>query len=583
MRVLLLHPEDSRGVGPWSRERWDLVIDLGKSSPFSAEAWARESRCPVLRAESFREGVADVRRVREMFSPGRKQLIDEEGIDWWDLTSLELVPDALTVLALRRLAAEVEPSAELWASRSGGTVELLAVLLGREVRSFGRGGLARSVAGAMHYAGLARRFSAAQIKEIALDKYDSVYQWRARFARRRETCTDQVVLVPSAYGNVSRMAAAYAGLLPQLVFLMVATRGSGRQFAPPPNVQVRDLATYAKVDPPSAEIAALLKRWGKMRSELSQSPDLLALSRAGVLDPVAGWIRAGLSVRDAWREVLQREPICGVLCGDDSNSYTLLPVLLASRRGIPTVDFHHGAFDGRYLLKDLPCDVYLAKSEMERDYLVRVCGIRGERIVIGAPTAGLAHPVGERPQSQRTSAIFFSEPYEGVGMRAEEVYRELLPPLCRLARANGHGVILKLHPFESLRQRRRLVREVLTLEDSQLVTVVDGPLTQELMSQAWFGITVESTTVLDCLQHGIPCFLCGWLTLWPFEYAQQYARFGVGEVLRTADEVSGIPRSLADFQKRATHAVATARVDPVLLQRWLTAGPGAPADLRPVS
>jgi hypothetical protein len=583
MRVLLLHPEDSPGVGPWSRERWDLIVDLGKSSPFSAETWARQSGCPVVRADSFREGLADVRRVREMFSPGRKQLIDEEGIDWWDLTSLQLAPDALTILALRRLAVEIEPSAELWASRSGGPVDLLAVLLGREVRSFGRGSLARSVAGAMHYAGLARRFSAAQIKEIGLDKYDSAYRWRARFAQRPETCTDQVVLVPSAYGNVSLMAAAYARLLPRQGFLTVATRRSGRQFAPPPNVQVRDLAAYAKLDPPSAEIAALLKRWGKLRSELSEFPDLLALSRAGVLDSVPGWIRAGLSVRDAWREVLQREPICGVLCGDDSNSYTLLPVLLASRRGIPTVDFHHGAFDGRYLLKNLPCDVYLAKSEMERDYLVRVCGLRGERVVIGAPTASLAHPVGERPPSQRTSAIFFSEPYEGVGMRAEEVYRELLPHLCRLARPNGHGVILKLHPFESPRQRRRMVREVLTLEDSQLVTVVDGPLTDALMSQAWFGMTVESTTALDCLQHGIPCFLCGWLTLWPFEYAQQYSRFEVGEVLLTADEASGIPRRLADLQKSTGHAIAAAGADPVLLQRWLTAGPGARADLRTVS
>ena len=81
MRVLFLHPEDSPAVGPWSRERWDLIVDLGKSSTFSAEAWARQSGCTVLRTDSFREGLADVRRVREMFAPGRKQLIDEAGIE----------------------------------------------------------------------------------------------------------------------------------------------------------------------------------------------------------------------------------------------------------------------------------------------------------------------------------------------------------------------------------------------------------------------------------------------------------------------------------------------------------------------
>jgi len=102
-----------------------------------------------------------------------------------------------------------------------------------------------------------------------------------------------------------------------------------------------------------------------------------------------------------------------------------------------------------------------------------------------------------------------------------------------------------------------------------------------LMSQAWFGITVESTTVIDCLQHGVPCFLCGWLTLSPFEYAQQYARFGVGEVLQSVEQVVGIPAGLAAWQNRAGQASMAA--DPVQLQRWLTARSGDRADLRPVS
>jgi hypothetical protein len=582
MRVLFLHPEDSPVVGPWSRQRWDLIVDLGKSSTFSAEAWARQSSCPVLRTDSFREGVADVRQVREMFSPGRKQLVDEEGIDWWVLTSLFLAQEALAVLALRRLAGEIEPSAELWASRRGDPADLLTVLLGREIRAFGRGGLARAVAGVTRYAGLARRFSAAQIKEIGLDKYDSAYRWRSRLAGRQDSCAEPVVLVPSAYGNVSRMAAAYAQLLPRQGFLAVATRESGKKFAPPPNMRVRDLAPYAKAEPPLTEISDLLKRWDKVRGDLQGFPDLRALSRTSAMDPISHWIRNGLSVRNAWRTVLEREPICGVLCGDDSNPYTLLPVLLAARRGIPTVDFHHGAFDGRYLLKDLPCDVYLAKSGMERDYVVRVCELPGDRVVIAAPSQESPRADQKRSRAQKTSAVFFSEPYEGVGMRAEEVYRELLPALCRLARENGRGVILKLHPFESVRQRRRMIREILSAEDSQFVNLVDGPLAEALMSQAWFGITVESTTVIDCMQHGIQCFLCGWLTLWPFGYAQQYARFGVGEVLRGAEQIADIPQRLAKFQNRAA-AEPTSAADPVQLQRWLTARSGTRADLKPVS
>jgi hypothetical protein len=365
------------------------------------------------------------------------------------------------------------------------------------------------------------------------------------------------------------MAAAYARLLPQQVFLAVATRKSARKFSPPPNVHVRDLAPYAKADAPVAEISDLLKRWDKLRVDLETSPDLLALSRSGAMDSISHWIRNGLSVRNAWSEVLKREPICGVLCGDDSNPFTLLPVLLAARRGIKTVDFHHGAFDGRYLLKNLPCDVHLAKSEMERDYLVRVCAVPGERVVIAAPSPQSAQADRERSPSQNLAAIFFSEPYEGVGMRAQEVYREVLPALCRLARENGRGVTLKLHPFESPWQRRRMIREILTPEDSQFVKVVDGPLDESLMLHAWFGITVESTTVIDCLQQEIQCFLCGWLTLWPFEYAQQYARFGVGEMLHNAEQIADIPARLMKFKNRAAPE-PTPAADPAQLRQWLT-------------
>ena len=95
---------------------------------------------------------------------------------------------------------------------------MLALVLRSPAQTFGRSGLARSAARAMHYAGLVRRFSAAQFKEIFLDKYDAGYQWRSRFASRQQRCAEPVVLLPSAYGNVSRMAAAYARLLPEQAF-----------------------------------------------------------------------------------------------------------------------------------------------------------------------------------------------------------------------------------------------------------------------------------------------------------------------------------------------------------------------------
>jgi hypothetical protein len=606
MRVLLLQPEDSPELGPWSRQHWDLIVDLGKSTPFTEERWVRGCDCPVLRADSFRHGIADAKHVREMFSAGQDRLIDEEGIDWWDLMSLLVAPYALTLPALLSVAKQVSPSAELWATRAGGVAAMVALILRSSSRSslrsplrtFEPSGLARSAVRVMHYAGLVRRFSAAQFTEIFLDKYDSGYRWRSRVASRPRRCTEPVVLLPSAYTNVSRMAADYARLLPAKPFLMVATRRSARQFVAPANVQVRDLAAYAKAGLAGAEIASLTERWTKLRADLCESPELRVLLEAGLMDSFPDWIRNGVSARDAWREVLEHEPVEGVLCGDDSNLYTRLPVMLAARRKIKTVDFHHGAFDGRYVLKALPCDLYLAKNEMERDYLVRVCGLPAEKLVIGAPgpashssaiesssigpSAIHSSAIEPHPPSQ-SSAVLFSEPYELSGLRVDEVYRELLPSLCHVARQNGHGVILKLHPFESLSQRRRVVDDVLTPEDRNLVNVVDGPLTSELMARAWLGITVESTTVIDCLRNGICCFLCGWMSLSPFEYPQQYARFGVGEVLQNAGQLLEIPSRLAKFQNQPPMKLnLSMTVDPAMLEGWLTKSHDA-GETRPVA
>ncbi len=126
MRILLLHPEDSPRRGPWSRQRWDLVVDLGKSSRFSEQQWEAQYQCPILRADVFREGIADLRRVRDILAAGQGQLIDEEGIDWWDL-NLRFVPEVLVVLTLRRVAAELSSQAELWATRAAWQVGILQV------------------------------------------------------------------------------------------------------------------------------------------------------------------------------------------------------------------------------------------------------------------------------------------------------------------------------------------------------------------------------------------------------------------------------------------------------------------------
>jgi len=570
MRVLLLHPDDSHEPGPWSAEGWDLVVNLGRSALFSQEKTG--SKGPVLQVDSYRRGLLDAKHVRQILCAGRGHLIDHEGIDWWELTSVAIVQQAFTVMLLQRLSAEIPASAELWSTRPDWSSCALAHLLDVPVQNFRRARWTRGASRAMHYAQLLHRFSPAQLKQIFFDKYDADYRWRSRLAASKNRCPEPVVLIPSAYSNVSRMAAAYAAMLPQQPFLLVATRWSAYNFSPLPNIQVRDLATYRGADVKSSEPASLIERWTVLKSQLHSCEALRLLSESGVLDQFSKFFQSGPVVRDAWRRVLESEPVSGVLCGDDSNYYTRLPVLLAAKRNISTVDFHHGALDGFYLFKDAASDLYLAKNEMEANYLLSICEFPADKVVIAPPSVPHAPPLRSQRTGRDGCIVLFSEPYELTGMRAEDVYRELLPRLWLLARDNGRNLVVKLHPFESRSQRRRVLKQVLPEEASRHIELVEGPLTAELFRRTWFGITIESTAAIDSMQNGICCFLCRWLTLLPYGYAEQYARFGMGESLHNPEEINEIPRRLDRFYSRPASQRSVHATDPALLQQWLTSG-----------
>ena len=364
-----------------------------------------------------------------------------------------------------------------------------------------------------------------------LDKYDPRYRWRRRFSGSKPERRGPVVLLPSAYTNVSQMAVAYASMLPEQPFLLVATRRSGTHFAPAPNVACASLAAYADGAEPEAEYLRILGQWEKLKQSLALFPEMNLLVRAGLLEKFTAHFRDGLAVRNAWRNVFSQEQIVAVMCGDDSNPSTRLPVMLARQQGIPTLDFHHGAMDGRFILKELSSDLYLAKGEMERDYLLRICGLPPERVVLGGPVRPPSRAAAEPKRDEHPAIIFFSEPYESGGRRSEDVYQELLPPLALLAGEHGRRLVVKLHPFESRHERMQLIANVLPPGEVALVDVVEGPFTQQLVAKAWFAVTVESSTVIDCALLGVTCFVCDWMNSSPRGYTRQYARFGVGRTL----------------------------------------------------
>jgi hypothetical protein len=577
LRILLVHPEDSLRSGPWLGQNWDLVVDLGKSSAFIRDLSQERLKAPVLQLDSLLQA-EDIELMRKIVGLGRDQLMDDAGLDWWVLVSVFVYAPLGEAVMLRRLVSQLAPAAELYATRPGWPASGVALMLERPLRTFPD---AHRPSKFHHYRGVLKRFSLDQIAQIFLDKYDPRYRWRRRFFESRPERRGPVVLLPSAYTNVSQMAVAYASMLPEQSFLVVATRRSGTHFAPAPNVACASLAAYADGAESEAEYLRIVGQWEKLKQSFALFPEMNLLLRAGLLERFTAHFRDGLAVRNAWRNVLSQEQVVAVMCGDDSNPSTRLPVMLARQQGIPTLDFHHGAMDGRFTLKELSSDLYLAKGEMERDYLLRICGLPAERVVLGGPVRSRAVPAGEGKKDEDSVIIFFSEPYDSGGRRTEEVYQELLPPLALLAREHGRRLVVKLHPFESRHERMQLIGKVLSPAEAGWVDVVEGPFTPQLVAKAWFAITVESSTVIDCALLGVTCFVCDWMNSSSYGYNHQYARFGVGKPLNSREQLKELPRLLTKPATQVSDDALSKPLEPEWLRQIISNGGNAKASHMP--
>ena len=539
MRILFLGPEDDPKSGAWSGGRWDQVIDLGIPGARTRENWKAFFKCPVTDL-GFARTASD--QVRDALTAGLGHLLDDYGIDWWEVLSMQYVQQLYRIIALQQVVANIRSEDEIFVSRAGFDFLVLQELLGRDVSCFSRG--SRISEKLRHFYGRSRQLTYSQIKQISWDKYDSQHRVRALLSPQRARCRNPVILLPTAYINVTRMALSYAETLPDRKFLLVVGRSSGWVKTLPVNVERSDLSSYLSAKFNRKEHRGLLSRWDELQIKFRSYPVLHALLQSGTADSFDRALKKWLTVRNAWINVLKTEPVDCVLSCDDVNPYTCIPGLLAKHTGIPWIVSHHGAFDGHHLVKESGADVLLAKGSMERDYLVRNCGISKDRVQVGAPN----RESPDQNSHEESSIVFFSEDYEVSGARVEEFYRDVLPPLVQLAEQNAKKLVLKLHPAESVRDRRRIVKKVLSRQEQYRVQIVDGPITDQLMRDIWFACTVISTTALDCAIRGIPTFLCGWLENWPFGYMEKFVAFRVGVKLSNPEEIAQIPQLLETFK-----------------------------------
>jgi hypothetical protein len=538
-----LHPDDSPLEGPWVRQRWDTVFDLARSGWAACERWARVFGCPVQPIDGLRNGYREIGKARELLQLGLGRLVDREGLDWWELTAIFVHQQLESLVLLRKFVDDLPPDAEVCITRDCFEARALRYWLGERLRVISSPA-APSRKGPRHYLNRLWRLPTAQVVQVLGDKYDAGYRVRRHFHQRSRRSDQSVILLPSSYINMSLTGAAYARLAPDSRFLLVSTRQSGRLREVPDNVRQAWLAAYAG-DSSADEYREILQRWGELKKEIQSVPELAALSQSGLMDDFPRRFADGLAIRNAWLDVLKIELVEAVLCCDDSNPHTHIPLLLAQRRGLPTIASHHGAFDGRHLIKKNHADVILAKGRMEQDYLIETCGLDPSVVEIGAPSAP-EHRASTR-EEECDWIVFFSEPYEMTAGRTEEIYRDVMPGLIDLGQRTGKRLVVKLHPSENLPDRQSLTQSVLTQEQRGTIQWVTGRFGSELLQRTWFGLTVQSSVAMECAVFGVPCFLCEWLDLWPYGYIGQYRKFRVGIGLRTPEEIASIPEKLAAY------------------------------------
>src|SRR5208282_3576496 len=129
MRVLLLHPDDDFH-GSWARQHWDSVIDLGRAPKSFYGERSATLGCPVFSIFDLAVEVEDMQVWRNLLQLGMGWVVDDFGIDWWDVIGLMLQPELQDVRLALQLADKLRGCRTLTASRPSLTADVLRLQLG---------------------------------------------------------------------------------------------------------------------------------------------------------------------------------------------------------------------------------------------------------------------------------------------------------------------------------------------------------------------------------------------------------------------------------------------------------------------
>ena len=117
MKVLLIDPLDSADANSFARQRRDRIVDLGIGGKNTYIRWREQFNCSVTTLDSFRDGFDTFREVRNLLGLGCNRLMDEHGLDWWEILSILLTSEMETLLLLQRFVKTIGSGDEIYVSR----------------------------------------------------------------------------------------------------------------------------------------------------------------------------------------------------------------------------------------------------------------------------------------------------------------------------------------------------------------------------------------------------------------------------------------------------------------------------------
>src|ERR1700736_485190 len=300
MKVLLLHPEDALAQS-YPVQRWDLVVDIGRAPAETYQRWSREAGCSVISIYDHAEETEDLYRLRELLRLGAGRVTDQWGIDWWEVLSLEIASHLQQLMLVRRLSKELDAGCELYSSRPDRLATALQKLLDARLTIL-ESGFQSIIHRAKHCRNLFSHLDAVQLLQVLEDRFDSEHSIRRYFTRRRQTSGQPIILLPSAYINVSRTALSYAEQLPDHQFLLAHSRSNAKLSSLPKNVRSASLTPYF-VPSNKRETSSLIESWSALRKQLiGAAEEFNTADAVGLLGRIPALLLWGIALRDAWNQ-----------------------------------------------------------------------------------------------------------------------------------------------------------------------------------------------------------------------------------------------------------------------------------------